>query len=145
MLNLGHCTGELRLSSNDNEASIFFEQGNVTYAGIENRPQRLGDTLVRRKRVSRQLLNEVLRTKPQSQRLGEALIERNVIGAEELHAVVREQIKEVIYEIVRWEGGGFEFFAGRQATNQDIRIDIPLDHLMLEGLKRLDEEKDRVT
>ena len=47
---------------------------------------------------------------------------------------------EVVYEVVRWRKGWFQFGAGKKPTAQDVFIDIPLDNLMLEGLKRLDEE-----
>jgi len=56
-----------------------------------------------------------------------------------------EQIKEVIFEIVRWQDGSFSFYKDKQPARQEIRIDIPLDHLMLEGLKRLDEERENTT
>ena len=48
-----------------------------------------------------------------------------------------------MYEVVRWRKGWFQFDAGKKPTSQDVFIDIPLDNLMLEGLKRLDEEGDR--
>ena len=47
MLNLAGATGELRVVGESNSANIFFEGGNVTYAGISNRPIRLGEYLVR--------------------------------------------------------------------------------------------------
>ncbi|MEJ2720848.1 MAG: DUF4388 domain-containing protein, partial [bacterium] len=55
---------------------------------------------------------------------------------------IEEQILDVIYEVVRWQSGTFSFEKGKTAPPREIRIDIPLDHLLLEGLKRLDEEKE---
>jgi Domain of unknown function (DUF4388) len=45
-----------------------------------------------------------------------------------------------VYELVRWRTGRFRFTSGRRPKAQEVLIDIPLDHLILEGLKRLDEE-----
>ena len=53
---------------------------------------------------------------------------------------IEEQIKEVVYEVVRWKKGWFQFSADKKPGEQDVFIDIPLDSLILEGLKRLDEE-----
>ena len=60
----------------------------------------------------------------------------------QLLTALEEQVKEVIYEVVRWKRGWFQFRAGREAPSREVAINIPLDHLMLEGLKRMDEEGD---
>ena len=64
----------------------------------------------------------------------------NTSSARSLRRAIEEQIKEVVYEIVRWRAGRFRFTSGRKPKAQDVFIDIPLDYLILEGLKRLDEE-----
>lgn len=143
-LNLAQATGELSLETDDNSARVFFERGNVTFAGIANRPLKLGEMLLREKRIKRKDLERILKKKTEGERLGDLLIEAGIISRNELRKAVEEQIKGVIYEIVKWHDGRFTFSAGSTPRRQDITIDIPLDHLMLEGLKRLDEERERI-
>ncbi|UCG53256.1 MAG: DUF4388 domain-containing protein [Candidatus Latescibacterota bacterium] len=143
MLNLAEATGELRLVVESNSARLYFEGGNVTYAGISSRPVKLGEYLVKEGLIEKKTLDEVLEKRPRRRkRIGTLLIEAGCIQEAELRTAIEEQIKEVIYEVVRWQNGSFSFRTGKKPAAQDVRIDIPLDHLMLEGLKRLDEERE---
>jgi hypothetical protein len=143
MLHLAGATGELRLHGGENSASVFFEKGNLTFAGIENRPVKLGEYLVRKGIVAQSALDDALKRRPgRRKRIGEILVDAGHIEEAGLRRAVVEQIKDVVYEIVRWQKGTFVFHRDRKPAPQEILIDIPLDHLMLEGLKRLDEERE---
>jgi len=140
LINLSQTTGELSLDVGDNSARIFFEGGSVTYAEISNRKRKLGEYLVKQEIISQKDLDKVLIKNRKGKKLGKLLVEAKAISEDDLRGAIEEQIKEVVYEVVRWKKGWFQFGAGKKATAQDVFIDIPLDNLMLEGLKRLDEE-----
>lgn len=142
LLHLAQSTGELSVDVGDNSARVFFDAGSVTYAEISNRRQKLGEYLVAQEKITQKALDRVLVKDRKGKRLGTLLVETGAIGEDELRAAIEEQIKEVVYEVVRWRRGWFRFDAGKTPTSQDVFIDIPLDNLMLEGLKRLDEEGD---
>jgi len=131
LISLQSSTGELTFESGINTARVYFDGGNVTFAEIANRRMKLGEYLVSQGLVARAHLDRALEIQGDRQRLGAVLVE---MGA------IEEQIKEVMYELVRWKNGRFRFTSGRRPKAQDVFIDIPLDHLILEGLKRLDEE-----
>ncbi len=141
-LALAGSTGQLSLSGTDNDARVFFERGSITFAEIASRPVKLGEFLVSQNLLSERRLKRALMDKPTGKRLGAFLVERDLIDADALNEAVKEQIKEVIYEVVRWRKGVFEFTNDARPDAEDILIDIPLDHLILEGLKRMDEEGD---
>jgi hypothetical protein len=140
LINLAQATGELRFVTGNNTARVFFDRGNVSFAGIENRPVRLGERLLREKRIRKKDLDDILKKKSEGKRLGRLLLDAGVIQEAELRTAIEEQIKEVVYEIVRWRSGVFSFSVGKTPGPHEILIDIPIDHLVLEGLKRLDEE-----
>jgi hypothetical protein len=142
MLNLARASGELSLITRSNSAQVFFDNGNVTFAGLASRPIKLGEYLVKEGLISEETLEEALPKKGIRKRLGSFLIENGIIEEVHLKQAIEEQIKEVIYEVVRWRKGKFKFRSGLRPKAQDIFIDIPLDHLMLEALKRMDEEKE---
>ena len=48
-------------------------------------------------------------------------------------------MKEVVYEVLQWNDGQFIFFNDAAPEEEDILLDIKMDYLILEGLKRLDE------
>ncbi len=143
MLNLAEATGELKLVRPGNSASVYFEKGSITFAGIKEHPVKLGEYLVQHGLVDRQVVDDALATRgSRRKRLGELLMEAGHIDEAGLKNAIIEQIKSVIYEIVRWQAGSFAFYKDRKPSPQEIRIDIPLDHLMLEGLKLMDEERE---
>jgi CheY-like chemotaxis protein len=45
---------------------------------------------------------------------------------------------DVIYELLRWKSGSFEFSA--LEVEMDDSVDTPVSHLLIEGARRLDEE-----
>jgi len=140
LINLAQATGELSLDVGDNSARVFFDGGSVTYAEISNRKIKLGEYLVRHKLVTQKNLDKVLVKNRKGKKIGRLLVENEIIDEKELQSAIGEQIKEVVYEVVRWKKGWFQFSDGKQPAAQDVFIDIPLDSLILEGLKRLDEE-----
>lgn len=143
LMNLAVANGELRLKVKGNSARVFFEKGCVTFAGITNRPVKLGELLVQAELISEADLEKALKSRSKK-RLGDRLVKQGLIDREQLQLAVEEQIKEVIYEIIRWQDGRFTFTRDRRPSEQDIFIDIPLDHLVLEGIKRMDEERKSV-
>lgn len=140
LISLQASTGELTFESGINTARVYFDAGSVTFAEIANRRMKLGEYLVAEDLVSRAHLDKALDIKDERKRLGAILVEIGAIDAVTLRRAIEEQIKEVMYELVRWKTGRFRFTHGRRPQAQDVFIDIPLDHLILEGLKRLDEE-----
>ena len=144
LISLARASGELKLITGKNTAHVYFERGNVTFAGLSNRPLKLGELLLREKRIRKKDLNKILKKKSQGKKLGALLIEAGMIKESELRSAIEEQIKETIYEVVRWRDGIFAFEHGKKVRAQEILVDIPLDRLMLEGLKRLDEERQQI-
>jgi hypothetical protein len=137
-------TGELKLVTVDNVASFFFKEGELIYATIDTRKKRLGRFLIERKLITEDQLTKVLReyaSKEGYERIGHALISRGYLDYNSLAAAIQDQMKEVVYEVLSWRKGQFIFFHNALPHDEDILLDIKLDHLILEGLKRLDEAK----
>ena len=143
MLNLAQATGKLVLDAGFNSARVFFELGNITFAEISNKPMKLGQYLIKEGLIDKDQLKNALENKPKDVKLGTVLVNDGAIEEPALRNAVEEQIKEVIYEAVRWNRGKFSFSKSLKPKAQDIFINIPIDHLMLEGLKRMDESGDK--
>ncbi len=145
MMSFGGLTGELKLIAVDNVASFYFKEGELIYATVDTRRKRLGRFLVERGLVTEEQLAKVLReyaSKEGYERIGHALISRGYLDYNSLASAIQEQMKEVVYEVLTWKKGQFVYFHNVQPHDEDILLDVKLDHLILEGLKRLDEAKD---
>ena len=140
MMNIAQVTGELTIDNGQNAARIYFYGGDLVFAEISERSVKLGEFLVQRGIITQKKLDSVLVRDRKGKRIGNLLVERGILDKASLFSALEEQVKEVIYEVVRWNKGVFQFESGKTAPNREIVINIPLDHLMLEGVKRMDEE-----
>ncbi len=144
IMNISQLTGELKLVTVDNVASFCFKEGELVYATIDTRKKKLGKFLIEKGWITEDQLNKVLRefrSKEGRDRIGNILISHGYLDYNSLAAAIHEQMKEVVYEVLSWRTGQFNFFNGVLPQDEDILLDVKLDHLILEGLKRLDEAK----
>ncbi|MEK6596925.1 MAG: DUF4388 domain-containing protein [Gemmatimonadota bacterium] len=141
MLHLGRRTGCLALADRGRHASLFFEDGWVIHATIVNRPDRLGDLLVKSGMVSLAQLNEAMRmqARPGGQRIGEVLVGLGALTPEQLRAMVRRQVDEAVYALFNWRSGTFTFEPALAPDPDVDRVRISPDSLLLEGARRVDE------
>jgi len=142
IMSISHITGELKLVTADNVASLYFKEGELLCATIDTRKKKLGTFLVEKGWITEEQLGAVLReykSKGRGERIGNLLISRGYLGSQALVAAIHEQMKEVVYEVLSWKRGQFSFFHGVLPLDEDILLDVKLDRLILEGLRRLDE------
>jgi hypothetical protein len=141
-MSLSLLTGEIKFVTHDNVASFYFKGGELIYATMDTRRKKLGKFLVEKGWLTEEQLGKVLHdfvSKEGRGRIGHALIERGYLDYNSLSAAIQEQMKEVVYEVLSWRKGQFIFFRDVLPLEEDIFLDVKLDHLILEGLKRLDE------
>jgi hypothetical protein len=137
-------TGEMKLIGRENVASFFFKEGDLIYATIDTRKKKLGRFLIERGLISEEQLMKVLReyaSREGGERIGHFLISHGYLDYNSLSAAIQDQMKEVVYEVLSWRKGQFVYFNGAVPQDEDILLDVKLDHLILEGLKRIDEAK----
>ncbi len=145
LLNMSSMTGELKFVTADSVASFYFKDGELVYATSDSNKKKLGAFLIERGCISEDQLYEALKEywlNQGSKRIGNIMIEKGFLEKETLVDTIQEQIKEVVYAVLSWEEGQFIFFRGVQPRDEDILLDVKMDHLILEGLKRLDESKE---
>lgn len=142
MLNNARLTGRLRLWNRQNRADVFFDGGNITFARVANRASRLGEYLIEQGAITRGALEwAAAERNGDGKKLGAHLVDQGLVGEDAVRDAVVTQIREVVYEIVKWREGKFTFRDGERPVNEDILNDVPLDHLMLEGVRRMDENE----
>ena len=81
-----------------------------------------------------------LGTPPKGQLLGDMLLEAGRLSEDQLKVALVRQASELIYEILRWQTGSFEFkrqTASAQATR--ARLSLPIASVVMEGFRRIDE------
>jgi tetratricopeptide (TPR) repeat protein len=141
LLFLGRRTGCLALADRHNFGTIYFDEGQIVYASIVNRRDRLGDILVRSGRITHEQLQAAV-DRQQGERehkLGEILVELGALPRAELEEYMRLQIEEAVYYLFTWTAGTFNFEAGVKPEREDFLVRFNPESLLLEGARRVDE------
>jgi len=142
LLALGRKTGCLSVTDRSNFGYVYFEGGRVIYAQVLNRPDRLGELLVRNGVVTRDDLQRAIdvQARHRGSRLGELLVREGALTRGELHQFIRLQIEEAVYHLFAWKQGSFHFDPDQKPDEEDLYlVNLPTENLLLEGARRVDE------
>jgi tetratricopeptide (TPR) repeat protein len=142
LLSMGKKTGCLSLTDRSNFGYIYFEDGRVIYASVLNRPDRLGELLVRNHVISRSQLSEAMEAQAHDRgaRLGEVLVTTGTISEEVLQQYITLQIEEAVYYLFTWSQGSFHFDTDQKPDEEGLfLVSIPVENLLMEGARRVDE------
>src|SRR5919107_741475 len=141
LLFLGRRTGCLALADRHNFGTIYLDEGQITFATIVNRRDRLGDLLVRKGRITAEQLEKAIAAQEDDRehKLGEILVGLGTLSRAELEDYMRLQIEEAVYYLFTWTSGTFNFEAGVRPESEDFLISISPEALLLEGARRVDE------
>lgn len=129
--------GELHLQKDNDEVNIIFKNGKIVYV-TSNIPSLLvGQLLLRYKMLNKSTLVKGLSLQKQLKiPIGQVLIEYNFLDEASVKKILEIQVEEVVYHILNWESG---FFVFDEKDVRDTMISIPVDFLILEGLRRKDD------
>jgi tetratricopeptide (TPR) repeat protein len=141
LLALGQKTGCLSVTDKTRFGQIFFDRGRITHAAIVNRRDRLGDLLVRDGVLTPEQVREAigLQAKEPERRLGEILLGQGWIQRARLEDYIRLQVEEAVYSLFTWSRGSFFFEVDQEVPEQEIRLSLNPESLLLEGARRVDE------
>jgi hypothetical protein len=155
IISLSKKTGTLIVRSRKGTGMVVFKSGQVIQAGSDVIRDSLGNILVSQGMVDQADLAAALavqKTSPDKP-LGMLLVETGATTSKVIEDVVRLQIEEIIYDLLAWEEGFFNFELGDIAPKDKIEIDtqdlllksgLSAEYLLMEGTRILDERrKDR--
>jgi hypothetical protein len=152
IISLSKKTGTLVVRSRKGTGMIVFKNGQVVQAGNDVIRDSLGNILVSQGMVAQADLAAALARQKMSpdKPLGMLLVETKATTTQVIEDVVRQQIEEIIYDLLAWEEGFFNFELGEVAPKDKIEIDtqdlllksgLSAEYLLMEGTRILDEKR----
>ena len=135
-IHLGGRTGTLRLINGGASAEIGFHQGRIVNA-MGPASKRLGELLIDAGMIDRQTLDSALKTQAAEhprRSLGQILVSINALAPESMYRAVEQQIERIVYDLVTWRQGTFNFALEDLKPIDDIAV-VPGDvirHLNLD-------------
>jgi hypothetical protein len=121
---------------------IFLEGGHIVFATSNQVRDSLGDRLLNEGRITREQYDEsVRRLLATGKRQGTILTEMNVLAPDLMLEAVREQIQEIVWSVFGWDGGTISFAPGRDRHREFVKLDIPIPHAVMEGVRHMNDPK----
>jgi hypothetical protein len=152
IISLSKKTGTLIVRSRKGTGMVVFKDGQVIQAANDGIRDSLGNILVSQGMLKEAALSQALsqqKNEPDKP-LGMILVEMGAVPSQTLESVIRKQIEEIIYDLLSWEEGFFNFELGETAPKDKIEIDtqefllksgMSAEYLLMEGTRKLDEKR----
>ncbi len=138
LLQQGKRTGVLTLRRNDQERSIYIQEGDIIFATSRYEDDRLGEMLLRSGRINlEQYEKSVQLLKTTGKRQGTILVEEGFIGPKDLFEAVLTQVKGIILSLFTWIDGEYRFAEGSLPTDEVITLKMSTGNLILDGTRRI--------
>jgi hypothetical protein len=135
-------TGVLTIEGKMDKIRLLFTEGNIVGAESKRRIEanRLGKVLVKKGLLEEKDLQSLLDEQRRSNvKLGNILVRKGFVKKEDIEEILIGQIKETVIQIFGWKDGTYEFTPQVITVDKDISISIDTQHLLMEGLRIVDE------
>jgi hypothetical protein len=132
-------TGMLSISRDGARRDIYFRDGLLVYAASNSREDLFGNLLLKKGRISKTELDEILNTESEGKKIGALLVEKNLFSKEEILECLKMQIEEIVYALFGWKDGKFELTEGKAPPASVIQTELNPMNMIMEGMRRIDE------
>jgi len=137
---LGRKTGSLTFVREKVKNYIFFKDGKIISSRSNEPTKQIGHYLLFQGKITESQLKRALEIQLQTRvHLGKILVQEGRITREEVEKALVGRTEEVIYDLFLWQEGLFHFTAGGYNLDELILIDIDINAVIFEGVRRKDE------
>ncbi len=140
----GRKAGMLRLRRRSVEKRVLFEKGAI-HSSWSNEPREslrqflMREGLVTEEQVIEAYSEQESQGSGQRQLYGSILVAQDLISEDELRGVLREKAAESIYDMFLWPDAEIEFKEGSISDDSYVHIELSVEKVVLEGIRRVDE------
>jgi len=144
LLASGSKTGVLHVQSDRGQGQVCFRSGEVFFASTRETGDPIGERLAKSGVISGKQLRQatglmkIQKKDKADRRLGQILVDEGYLEADFLERFLREQIADVIFELLRWEDGELRFESDEQCTDADLGLSVPVNTVFADAEKRLE-------
>jgi hypothetical protein len=137
---LGRKTGSLTFIRNKSKNYIYFKGGQIISSRSNEPTKQLGHFLLFQGKLTEAQLKKALEVQQQTRSiLGKVLVQEGFVSSEGVQNALEERTREVIYDLFLWEDGFFHFTDNSYDPNELILIQLDMNSVIFEGVRRKDE------
>ena len=139
-ISTGRKTGTLQLERASVQKRILLRDGSIISSWSNDPRESLGQFLIRDRRISEeQLFKALLGQEKQGRLIGSILVAEGLLSEQDLRATLKAKAEETVYDLFLWSEGRFEFTADELPKDVRVNIEMQVTHVILEGIRRVDE------
>jgi hypothetical protein len=143
LVDRGYKTGCLHLNRPDDSASLYFEKGKLITATRRDDDALVTDLLVRKGTLTQQQAQQALvaHQSDDTTAVAQHILQLHFVARNDLQKVLQQHIEESVYGLFAWPDGEFRFEQGQKPkpTAAIMPVPLPVEHLIMEGVRRIDE------
>ena len=134
-------TGVLTVDGGFDRVRLLFYEGNIVFAESSKRGEsRMGKLLMKKGLIKQEQLDTALKEqKTNGLRLGNILLRMGAISRDDIKDTLTNQFTELVSYVFTWRQGRYEFAPQGIPIDKDIPISLDTQHILMEGLRVLDE------
>ncbi len=132
--------GALSISSGDRRKVLFFRGGDFLGARSNAVEDRLGEFLVRTKLITVEQRDACIADVKRGSPLGNVLVSRGVMKTNEVFDALRNQAIQIFASTLRFASGSYYIVAPLDISAVPAMLHLDTQTVLLESLRRLDEE-----
>jgi tetratricopeptide (TPR) repeat protein len=137
---IGKKTGSLAFVRDKIKVYIFFQSGKIISSQSNDPTKQLGHFLLFQGKLTEPQLKRAFEINQQSRIiLGKILVQENLVSKEDVEQALIARTEEVIYDLFLWDDGYFHFAADGYKLDELVLINVDINALLFEGVRRKDE------
>jgi hypothetical protein len=137
---IGRKTGSLAFVLDKTKVYIYLQDGKIISSRSNDPTKQLGQFLIFQGKLTESQLKRAFEIHLQTRvPLGKILVQENYVSQEDVEKALITRTEQVIYELFLWEDGYFHFSGSGYQLEDLIIINIDINALLFEGIRRKDE------
>jgi len=137
---IGRKTGSLAFVKDKTKVQVFLQDGKIISSRSNDPTKQLGQFLLFQGKLTEPQLKRAFELHLQTrQTLGKILVEEKMVSEQDIEQALTTRTEEVIYDLFLWEDGYFHFSGTAYNPDELILIQMDINALLFEGIRRKDE------
>ncbi|MDO9067093.1 MAG: DUF4388 domain-containing protein, partial [Deltaproteobacteria bacterium] len=142
LLAMSRKSGVLTLDSAHDVGQVFFSNGNIIRATLQQSHERIGQIMLKAGKVTTPQLERILKDQSESKerkRFGALASDNGFVTKPAVKEALKTQVEEVVFAIMGWQDGYFRFEEMDLSADSDTDLLLVTENVMMEVSRRLDE------
>jgi tetratricopeptide (TPR) repeat protein len=142
LLAMSRKSGVLTLDSAHDVGQVFFSNGNIIRATLQQSYERLGQIMLKSGKVTIPQVERILKAQSAAKdrkRFGALAEESGFVTRLAVKEALKTQVEEVVFAIMGWKDGYFRFEEMDFSSDTDAELMLVTENVMMEVSRRLDE------